>query len=400
MIELADHQVKAISQLKNGSILCGGVGSGKSRAALAYYYIYVCNGSINGPMRKKVDLYIITTAKKRDSLEWDDECKNVGIENYIVDSWNNISKYTDVKNSFFIFDEQRVVGYGAWTKSFLKISRMNYWILLSATPGDTWIDYLPVFIANKFYKNKKEFVIKHVVYNRYTTFPKIDRYIGIDELVDHRKDILVLMPHQKKTTRHQHWITTQYDEELYLKTSTKRFNFAENKPFKTKSELCQGLRKICNASTDRIDKLKTLVKESGRSIIFYNYDYELELLRKALNELKVKYAEWNGHKHEPVPTTKQWAYLVQYNGGAEGWNCITTDTIIFYSLNYSYRMTEQSCGRIDRMNTKYSDLHYYYLYSTSSIDKAIIKALQNKGKFNESAWVDQNDKIRQKSYSR
>lgn len=91
------------------------------------------------------DLCIITTARKRDTGEWDEELAHFYMSTdpehdiyehkVVVDSWNNIGKYVGVKNAFFIFDEQRVVGKGAWVKSFYKITQNNEWILLSATPG-------------------------------------------------------------------------------------------------------------------------------------------------------------------------------------------------------------------------------------------------------------------------
>ncbi len=176
-VNLYDYQLEAVKNMKNGCILCGGVGSGKSITSLVYYYSQQ-GGQIGAgkyiPMKKPKDLYIITTARKRDTLEWEGELSpfllstheeiNFYKNKVVVDSWNNIGKYENVSNAFFIFDEQRVVGYGAWTKAFLKIAKSNKWILLSATPGDTWQDYIPVFIANGFYKNKSQFVRDHIVY--------------------------------------------------------------------------------------------------------------------------------------------------------------------------------------------------------------------------------------------
>ena len=386
-IELYEHQKKALPKLKNGSILCGGVGSGKSRTALAYFLLNECNGSLETlEINKPKDLYIITTARKRDTNEWVDECVPFMFENIkiTIDSWNNIKKYTGICGAFFIFDEQRVVGYGAWTKAFLAITKKNNWILLSATPGDTWSDYIPVFIANGFYKNKTEFVRRHIVYSRYTKYPKVDRYLDCGRLIKLRKAILVNMDFVKPTTSHHRTLISQYDKDKYAYVIQTRKNYDTKLPFKNIGALCLYLREIVNSDPDRIEVVKSIILEHPKTIIFYNFDYELDLLRQMAKDLEIKKAEWNGHIHEPIPDKKytSWIYLVQYTAGAEGWNCIETDTIIFYSQNYSYRIMVQSAGRIDRLNTPYQDLYYYHIRSNSTIDMSIMRALQKKKNFN------------------
>lgn len=397
-MELYEHQLEAIKKLRNGSILCGGVGTGKSRTSLAYYYIFECHGSLQingqgswGAMTAPRDLYIITTAKKRDSKEWEAELIPFLLDGQdvkvTIDSWNNIRKYEKVYGAFFIFDEQRVVGYGSWVKSFLKISRKNRWILLSATPGDTWSDYIPVFIANGFYKNKTEFTTKHVIYNRFVKYPKIDRYINTAELMKHRSAVLVNMQYEKKTKQHHNYIFVDYDAAKYSRIVKDRWDIYDNEPIKETGKLCYLMRKVVNSDGSRLDAVKDLVTLHKRAIVFYNYDYELDLLRELAEFMEWPYAEWNGQKHEPVLEGERWLYLVQYSAGAEGWNCITTDTIIFFSQSYSYRMTVQAAGRIDRINTKYTDLYYYHLRSRASIDLAIARALQNKKNFNEKSFI-------------
>ena len=401
IIELYDHQRKALKQLKNGSILCGGVGSGKSRTGLAYYYLQ--NGGdlteeyipMSDPPK---DLYIITTARKRDTLEWEGELApfllstnneaSLYSNKIVIDSWNNIGKYIDVKDAFFIFDEQRVVGRGAWVKAFLKIVKHNEWILLSATPGDTWMDYVPVFIANGFYKNRTEFLRRHVVFNRFAKYPKVDHYVECGRLTKLKKDILVNMRYVKKTTAHNEIVKVDYNKDIYKKALTDRWNPFEDKPVQDISELCHLLRRISNSDQSRIEKVKELVRENPRCIIFYNFNYELDILRKIGEELEVVTAEWNGQKHEPVPEGAQWLYLVQYAAGSEAWNCTTTNVIIFYSQSYSYRTMVQAAGRIDRLTTPYSDLYYYHLKSDSSIDISIAKALNRKKNFNEKDFVN------------
>ena len=314
------------------------------------------------------------------------EC-NIYDNKVIVDSWNNIQKYKDVTDSFFIFDEQRVVGSGAWVKAFLQITKKNKWILLSATPGDTWSDYIPVFIANGFYKNKTEFMREHAVFSRFSKFPKIEKYIGTGRLIRQRREILVDMKFERETVQHHCDIYVSYDSTQYKDVMKRRWDIWNDEPIINASGLCYALRKIVNTHDSRSTKLLELFETHKKIIVFYNFDYELEILKSLYYGEDVIVAEWNGHKHEPTPTGNKWVYLVQYTAGAEGWNCITTDTIIFYSLNYSYKIMHQSAGRIDRLNTPYTDLYYYYMKTRSGIDLAIERALNDKRKFNESSFI-------------
>lgn len=402
-MKLRDYQLEAISNMKTGCILNGGVGSGKSLTSLSYYYLQnggsetFLTGGKYKRMKKPKDLYIITTARKRDTMEWEGELApfllsvNSDTSTYknkvIVDSWNNIKKYKEVKGSFFIFDEQRVVGSGEWVKSFLKISKSNEWILLSATPGDTWSDYIPVFIANGFYKNKTEFLREHAVFARFSKFPKVEKWIGTGKLNRYRRSILVDMNFKRKTEQHHEDIYVDYDKVTYKDVMKRRWDIWKEEPITNAGGLCYALRRIVNSDQSRAEKLLEIFKEHPKMIVFYNFDYELDILKNLHYGKDVTVAEWNGHKHEPTPRKGKWVYLVQYTAGAEGWNCITTDTIVFYSQNYSYKIMHQSAGRIDRMNTPFTDLYYYHLKTRSSIDIAIARALHDKKKFNENSFA-------------
>ena len=397
IIELRNYQLDAIQKMKNGCILCGGVGSGKSRTALAYYY--QCEGGKLETnkyvyMKRPRDLVIITTAKKRDSKEWERELipfllstqpeqNNLYGNKVIVDSWNNIGKYSGMTGAFFIFDEQRLIGSGAWVKAFLKIAKVNDWILLSATPGDKWEDYIPVFLANGFYKNITEFRREHIVYSQYSKFPKVDRYINTGRLVRLRNRILVDMDFDRRTVPHHEDVYVKYNITNYKDVVRNRWDPFKDEPIQQASGLCYVLRRIVNSDESRQTALLELFEKHPKIIIFYNFDYELEILKGLYYGENVEVAEWNGHKHQEVPDGNSWVYLVQYTAGAEGWNCIKTDTIVFYSQNYSYKIMQQSAGRIDRLNTSYTDLYYYHLKSRSGIDLAISKALRDKKKFNE-----------------
>lgn len=404
-LNLRNYQLDAIENLENGKILCGGVGSGKSRTSIGYYYkeqdgdLYSSEYvPMNDPPQ---DLYIITTARKRDTKEWEGELTpfllstnpemNLYENKVVVDSWNNIAKYKEVKNAFFIFDEQRVVGSGAWVKAFLKIAKANNWILLSATPGDTWMDYVPVFIANGFFKNKTDFTSNHVIYSRVVTnFPKIDGYYNTGRLIRLRNKILVDMDFKRKTIAKHEDVFVDYDILTYKAAGRDRWDPYKNEPILNAGGLCYVWRKIVNSDISRQTALMELFEKHSKMIIFYNFDYELDILKNLFEETPVDVAEWNGHKHQEIPDSDSWVYLVQYNAGAEGWNCIKTDTIVFFSENYSYKVMQQAAGRIDRLNTPFTDLYYYHLKSKSGIDLAIARALKEKKKFNETKFAGKN----------
>lgn len=379
------HQRDAIEKLHSGCILCGGVGTGKSLTALGYFWEKELSGG-----KKSTPLFIITTARKRDTGEWEKECERFDFKGVkiTIDSWNNIGKYDGQNHAFFIFDEQRVVGNGQWVKSFLRIARgENRWLLLTATPGDSWMDYIPVFLANGFYKNRTAFLRRHAIYSRFAKYPKVEKWVDVRRLENLRREITVAMRYKKKTVPHDILLTCDYDRLKMLRVARDRWNPWEERPVQEIGELCYLLRRVCGEDPSRLDRLQKILDERGKAIVFYNFDYELDILKRGIKNATV--AEWNGHKHEKIPTTKRWAYLVQYAAGAEGWNCTETDTLIFYTPNYSYKMMTQAAGRIDRINTPFSDLWYYTIESDAPIERSIRLALKNKKSFNEKLWFEQ-----------
>ena len=382
MTDLYPHQLEAVKKMHNGCILVGGVGTGKSRTALAYYEVGVCKKGAAPP------LYIISTARKRDVQDWEKECEPFAFKPTVVDSWNNIQKYVDVEDAFFIFDEQRLVGTGKWSKAFRKIAKHNQWIVLSATPGDCWMDYANIFIANGYYRNLTDFRQSHVVYSRFTNYPKIEKYVNVGELMRIRKEVVVNMPFAKKTVSHDEWILVPFDKDLVKLVISTRWDPYKDEPVKDAGGLCYVLRRAVNSDERRIEAIRAILVSHPRAVIFYNFNYELDMLRKMAEQDGIDCKEWNGQKHEPIPSSDSWIYLVQYNAGAEGWNCTQTDTMIFYSMNYSYKCMTQSAGRIDRLNTPFTDLYYYHLYCRAGIDLAIRQAIREKRDFNVSLFAN------------
>lgn len=400
MWQTFDHQEDVIDQLDSGKILYGNVGAGKSRAALAYYMKKEFDYNLWKHHNVWKHIFVITTAKKRDSLDWEREAAMFGIGPdefctvggiLTVDSWNNIGKYTDIEGAFFIFDEQRLVGSGAWVKAFQKIAKKNRWLMLSATPGDTWMDYAPVFAANGFYRSVTAFKREHVLYEPFIRYPKVKGYLNETKLELLRNEILVEMPFIKHTERFLNWIDVSYDEELFRRVVVDRWHVYEDRPLVDVAELFRIMRKVVNSDPSRLDTLRYLMKAHPKLVIFYNFDYELEILRQLKDEVTV--AEWNGHKKEQIPQTDRWVYLVQYVSGAEGWNCIETDSIVLYSLTYSYKNFVQAQGRIDRLDTKFHSLYYYVFVSNSKIDRAVRTSLGMKKSFNEKEWSMEDDEF-------
>nr|DAW35976.1 MAG TPA: Chromatin remodeling complex ATPase [Caudoviricetes sp.] len=371
--KLYSHQEEALRLLHSGQVLVGGVGSGKSRVGASW--------ALSRADESKI--IVITTARKRDSFEWEGEFAALGadFEKVTIESWNNVARFADYCDHVYIFDEQRVVGAGAWVKSFLKITKHNSWILLSSTPGDTWLDYVPLFIANGFYKNRTEFSEQHIVWDRFSKYPKVKKYIGVGLLEARRRKIIVPMPAEKHTRRNRKDIWVSFDRDQYNTIVKKRIDPWTKEPIRNAAGVCYALRRCVNSSGNKLDRLRHIVKKRHKVIVFYNFNYERDELLTLRDEFTV--AEWNGHAHEPLPQGDSWVYLVQYTAGAEGWNCIETDTVVFYSLNYSYKIIEQAEGRIDRINTPYTNLWYYYFKSESGIDSAIDKAIREKADFNE-----------------
>lgn len=390
IISLKPEQYEACGKLKSGSILMGGVGSGKTYTSI----FWAASQYGVDFFTEDRPLVVITTAMKRDLIErgadkpdWQQSLENCGITNYIVDSWQNIEKYEHIKNSVFIFDEQRVVGYGKWGKSFIRTCwKDNKWILLSATPGDVWMDYMTVFIANKFYRNKTDFTTRHVVWDPYVKFPKVKKYIGTAVLEKYRNQIVVPMKDNRKTIRHRDYIYAEYDSFALDTLAKTRWNPYTDEPILNVAEYTQLVRRIVNTDPSRVRKAEDYILKHNKTIVFYNFNYELDILKEICEKHNLLYKEWNGKKHEHIPNEDKWVYLVQYTAGAEGWNCITANSILFYSVNYSYRKMEQAEGRIDRSNTKFTDLYYVYLTSLSKVDKDILKAVKEKKRFTEAAW--------------
>lgn len=403
MLELDQNQLDAVERLDNGKILRADTGSGKTRTAIAYYYLKVCKGNIkiNGKgsleeMKTPRDLFVITTAKNRDDKSWikelaefrifeDSEINPSGIK-VTVDSWNNISKYKKVFGAFFIFDEQRLVGSGAWVRAFYNIARKNQWILLTATPGDNWKDYIPVFVANGFYRNKTDFNNHHAIMNPYIR-GKVDDYIHTSRLVRLREQLIVNMQDKRDAIEHHISIWCDYDRMMYRTVRVKRWDPYADEPIASIATLCNLERMISNKDPSRVVELTKLLESHSTGIIFYNFDYELEIITDLLTKLQLPFTQWNGHKHEKILSGDSWFYVVQYQAACEAWNCITTNVIIFYSQNYSYRITKQSEGRINRKNTLFKDLYYYHLRSHSPIDMAIKRSLAQKKDFNEKTYA-------------
>ena len=208
-------------------------------------------------------------------------------------------------------------------------------------------------------------------------------YRGETRLIRLRDRILIDMDFRRHTIPHDEDIYATYNVSMYKEAIKTRFDPYKKEPIQQAAGLCYVLRKIVNSDESRQVKLLEIFESHPKMIIFYSFDYELDILKKIYYGDGVEVAEYNGHAHEVIPNSDKWVYLVNYSAGAEGFNCIKTNCIVFYSQTYSYKTLLQAKGRIDRLNTPFTDLYYYHLKSRSGIDLAISRALHEKKKFNE-----------------
>lgn len=397
------HQRDAIRKISNGNVVVGATGSGKSLVGLVYYYTNILEGSVE-PFRKptkSVSLYIITTATKRDSLDWNSECAEFALSTnqeasvngikVVIDSWNNIKKYKDIRGGFFLFDEQKTTGYKRWSKIFIRIAKNNRWILITATPSDRWMDLLSVFIANGFYKNKRDFVNQHVTYNPYVKYPSITGYRNVNKLRILKKRIFVIIDYQSPSIIENKVISVDYDVDALTQIEKTEWNPFTDSPIINLSEFASVLRRSLNSHPSRINEAIRIRNTVKKLIVFYNFNFELEILKHGYSGIKI--GELNGHRHDALPVGSDWVYLVQYNSGNEAWECFTTNHMLFYSLNYSFRIMTQAKGRINRLTSGFNYMYYYYLVSNHWLDKGIQKALNKKRDFNNKEILGLNKRI-------
>ena len=207
------------------------------------------------------------------------------------------------------------------------------------------------------------------------------------------------MTFERHTVQHHEDVFVAYDIDKYRVAMRNRWDPYKNAPIEQAAGLCYVLRRIVNEDESRQMALLEIFENHPKMIVFYNFDYEREILLNLYYGDNVKVAEYSGHAHQPIPIktinedgeeiyTRRWVYLVQYTAGCEGFNCIDTNCIVFYSQNYSYKVMIQAAGRIDRLSTLYTDLYYYHLKSRSGIDLAISRALREKRKFNERKFTN------------
>ena len=384
MIKLLKYQEEAIQKLHSGSVLYGATGSGKSLTGLAYY------------MRcwSHLDLYIITTSKKRNAGEWEEEIAKLGCPPpKAIDSWNRLKNYRMVSDAFFLFDEHKVGGHGKWAQSMITIAKKNKWILLTATPGDVWDDYASIFIANEFVKNKTTWNEDFCIFDRISKYPKIIGYQREDVLKNMRDAVLVPMEYQSEKVPIPYVIPYKVDheEEAYVLARRKSLRHPEMRAFRNTSAMFAYMRMNLPDKESKIQALADVLKKEPKAIIFYNFTPEKYEIENAARQVNIPFFQYNGQIKDNVPDGDTWVYAVQYTAGAEAWNCITCRTVIFYSMNYSYKVMTQAKGRIDRCNSPFDELHYYYFISPDfEIDQEILNALTRKEKFNEEALANKH----------
>lgn len=396
MITLRSYQQDAVEALLNGKhIVVASCGVGKGFISLEW-----ARGT------KKSNVLVITQASKVKSNDFVEEAKLLDEKwynsqsSFTVVSWNSLAKWLKEHQSenfadyAIIADEiQRIKNYSTGMgKSFLKIaSHTKCWAGFTATPGESWIQMMPYFVACGFVKHKTDFTNKFCVTQSFKGYIEIIGY-NHEEVLNKWWSGITYFPDTKEMEKQlpseTHKVVhfkapTGYAKVLKTKTRLDTDEFID-----TSMAMCHYLRQLC-CSKEKVEWLKEFVESLDTScVVFYTYIEEGEKIKEALKGVKIW--EINGKKHD-IPTAdtigKHDVVLAQWESGSASLNLQFMNYWVSFSPCYSLTTSCQSRGRIKRIGQT-KPMFYYYLKTDHTIENDIYKALKEKRDFSETVWYE------------
>lgn len=271
------------------------------------------------------------------------------------------------------------------TKFILSL-KPSHTILLSGTPTDGKYEFLYSQLRLLGWK-----ITKTAYYNRYIktelrsyggpTFRVVTGYKNVSELKAKLKEYgavfakaeeVIKLPEKKFIKEYS---TVSSDYKKFMKD---RIIKIDDKELTGDSTLSKRLyaRMLCSAySKDKISRLIDLVNStSDRVIIFYNFNTELEALKKAVSDRPISIVNGQVKDLKAYENNDNSVTLIQYQAGAMGLNLQKANRIIYFSLPERSELFEQSKARICRIGQE-KQCYYHIMMCCKSVEEKIYDCL-------------------------
>lgn len=271
------------------------------------------------------------------------------------------------------------------TKFILSL-KPSHTILLSGTPTDGKYEFLYSQLRLLGWK-----ITKTAYYNRYIKtelrsyggpmFRVVTGYKNVSELKAKLKEYgavfakaeeVIKLPEKKFIKEYS---TVSSDYKKFMKDRVIKIDDKELTGDSTLSKRLYA-RMLCSAySKDKISRLIDLVNStSDRVIIFYNFNTELEALRKVLFDRPISIVNGQIKDLKAYENNDNSVTLIQYQAGAMGLNLQKANRIIYFSLPERSELFEQSKARICRIGQE-KQCYYHIMMCHKSVEEKIYECL-------------------------
>lgn len=311
--------------------------------------------------------------------------KCIGIINYEL-AYRR-AELRQLKDFTMMLDESSMIkNETAKRTKFILSLKPSHTILLSGTPTDGKYEFLYSQLRLLGWK-----ITKTAYYNRYIktelrsyggpTFRVVTGYKNVSELKAKLKEYgavfakaeeVIKLPEKKFIKEYS---TVSSDYKKFMKDRVIKIDDKELTGDSTLSKRLYA-RMLCSAySKDKISRLIDLVNStSDRVIIFYNFNTELEALRKVLFDRPISIVNGQIKDLKAYENNDNSVTLIQYQAGAMGLNLQKANRIIYFSLPERSELFEQSKARICRIGQE-KQCYYHIMMCHKSVEEKIYECL-------------------------
>lgn len=311
--------------------------------------------------------------------------KCIGIINYEL-AYRR-AELRQLKDFTMMLDESSMIkNETAKRTKFILSLKPSHTILLSGTPTDGKYEFLYSQLRLLGWK-----ITKTAYYNRYIktelrsyggpTFRVVTGYKNVSELkiklkeygaVFAKAEEVIKLPEKKFIKEYS---TVSSDYKKFMKDRVIKIDDKELTGDSTLSKRLYA-RMLCSAySKDKISRLIDLVNStSDRVIIFYNFNTELEALRKVLFDRPISIVNGQVKDLKEYENNDNSVTLIQYQAGAMGLNLQKANRIIYFSLPERSELFEQSKARICRIGQE-KQCYYHIMMCHKSVEEKIYECL-------------------------